>query len=49
MNPLLEHALVAGIVMGAFGYLLSRLIRRRRAGKQGCASGCGCTPAKKLR
>ena len=46
MNPLVEHALVTVIIMGAIGYLLSRFIHKRRAGK-GCGSGCGCGTAAK--
>jgi hypothetical protein len=46
MNPTLDHAIVAAIVMGAFGYFLARFVRRRRAGKA-CASDCGCSVASK--
>lgn len=46
MSPLVEQAVVAAILMGAAGYLLSRFIRRRRAGK-GCGNDCGCGATKK--
>jgi hypothetical protein len=42
MNPVIEHAIVAAAVLGAFGYLLGRFIWQRRAGK-GCANDCGCS------
>ena len=48
MNPFIEHAMVATIIMGAFGYLLSRFVRKRRAGK-GCGSDCGCGTSTKSR
>jgi ferrous iron transport protein B len=46
MNPSLDHAIVAAIVVGALGYFLARFVRRRRAGKA-CASDCGCSVAGK--
>jgi len=46
MNPVLEHVIVAAIVMGAFGYFIAGMVRRRRAGKA-CSSGCGCSVAPK--
>jgi hypothetical protein len=47
MNPLVDHLAVAALITGAAAFFIVRFIKRRRAGKQGCASGCGCTPAKK--
>ena len=41
MNSLVEHAIVAAIIMGAFGYLLTRFLHKRRVGK-GCGSDCAC-------
>ena len=46
MNPVIEHALVAGAIVASLGYLLSRFLRQHRGGK-GCGSDCGCGPAKK--
>jgi hypothetical protein len=47
MNPVLENTLIAGSILAALGYLLSRVTRGRRA-KKACESGCGCAPAAKL-
>ena len=46
MNPALEQTIIAALVMGAFGYLVARIIRKRRAGKA-CANDCGCSVAGK--
>jgi hypothetical protein len=46
MNPLVEHALVAAIIMAAISYLLVRFLHKRRAGK-GCGGDCACGKVEK--
>lgn len=41
MNPLLDHLLVAAIVLAALLYFVKRHLVRR-PGKS-CSSGCGCS------
>ena len=43
MNPLIDHLLVAAIVLGALGFFARRFFRR--SGKS-CGSDCGCGTAK---
>jgi hypothetical protein len=43
MNPVIDHALVAAIVLAALVFFARRFFRRS---SKSCDSGCGCETAK---
>jgi hypothetical protein len=42
MSAWVDQALVGAAVLGAIGYFIGKHLRAKRAGKSGCAAGCGC-------